>query len=285
MRSTTPVLLALLLVPSLAFGGGSRNQTGLEKESPYLRDRGPGVPTSMFGTYILPGELMVYPFLEYYLDNNMEYSPQDLGYGLDRDFRGEYEAVEGLIFLGYGLTSNICVELEAAVISAELDKSSEDPTAVPDEISESGLGDVQTQINWRWLRETEHRPAVFSYFEVVYPLQKDKVLIGTSDWEYKLGTGVIRGFSWGTMTVRAAVEYDRSENVAELGEMAVEYLRRISPFWRVYVGVEGTQDEVELIKEVQLHLSDHMFIKLNSALGMTSKATDWAPETGIVFRF
>ena len=285
MRPRTIVFLALALIPSVVFGGGSAQQPRGENGSAHLRDRGPGVPTSMFGTYILQGELMVYPFMEYYLDNNMEYSPQELGYRLDEDFRGEYEAVEGLVFLGYGVTSDVSVELEAAVITAELDKSPDDPTAVPDELSESGLGDVQTQINWRWLRETGNRPAVFSYFEVVYPLQKDKVLIGTSDWEYKLGTGLIRGFGWGTMTVRAAVEYDRSENKAELGEMAVEYLRRISPLWRVYVGVEGTQDEVELIKEVQLHVSDRMFIKLNSALGLTSKATDWAPETGVVFRF
>ncbi|MGE5860715.1 MAG: hypothetical protein ACM34J_09190, partial [Ignavibacteria bacterium] len=35
----------------------------------YLKDRGPGIPTSMFGTYIKKGELLLYPFFEYYYDN------------------------------------------------------------------------------------------------------------------------------------------------------------------------------------------------------------------------
>jgi hypothetical protein len=28
-----------------------------------------------------------------------------------------------------------------------------------------------------------------------------------------------------------------------------------------------------------------MFLKVNNAFGVTSKATDWAPEIGIVFAF
>ncbi|HSG99789.1 MAG TPA: hypothetical protein VLB27_07055, partial [candidate division Zixibacteria bacterium] len=121
------------------------------------------------------------------------------------------------------------------------------------------------------------------YFEIVYPLQKDKVLIGTSDWEFKLGTGVVRGFAFGTMTARAAFEYSRAEDKFELGEIAVEYLRRLSESWRIYLGVEANQDEAELITEAQWHLSRRAFIKLNNAFGITSKATDWAPEVGVVF--
>lgn len=254
-------------------------------DAPHLRDRGPGTPVSMFGTYILPGELIFYPFFEYYTNHDEEYSPQEVGFGLDEDFRGDYEAFEGLIFLGYGVTADLAVEVEVAVISAELKTAENDPTDTPDKFSESGLGDVQTQFNWRFMRETAGRPAGFSFLEVVYPLQKDKTIIGTQDWEFKGGVGFIRGFGFGTVTVRTAVEYDRSEDVFEVGEMALEYLRRLSPTWRIYVGAEGVQDEWELIKEVQFHVSDRLFIKLNSAVGLTSKSTDWAPETGLVFRF
>jgi len=95
----------------------------------------------------------------------------------------------------------------------------------------------------------------------------------------------VRGFGWGTMTVRAAMEYNKAEEKIELGELAVEYLRRLSGTWRVYLGVEGTQDEIELITEAQVHLSRHAFIKLNNAFGVTSKATDWAPEVGVMFSF
>lgn len=64
---------------------------------------------------------------------------------------------------------------------------------------------------------------------------------------------------------------------------AVEYLRRVSPAWRLYAGIEGTQDEVSLITEAQWRVLPNMFIKFNSGVGLTSKATDWAPEIGILF--
>jgi hypothetical protein len=237
----------------------------------------------MFGTYVHPGELLVYPFFEYYLDDNTEYKPAELGFALEQDFRGRYRASEGLIFLGYGLTDRLAFELEAAVIKASLEKSSSDPSAMPSNLRESGLGDMQTQLDWRWLKETETHPEVFSYAEVVYPHNKDKVLIGTSDWEIKVGTGVIHGFSWGTLTARAALEYTEADKTTELGEIAVEYLKRVSRSLRVYIGVEGAQDELELIAEAQWHLSPSMFIKFNNAVGLTSKAADWAPEVGVMF--
>ena len=248
----------------------------------YLRDRGTGVSSSMFGTYIRQGELLIYPFFEYYLDNDMEYAPNEFGYGLDEDFRGKYRASEGLIFIGYGITDWLAVEFEAAVITAKLETSPDDPTDIPDTIEESGLGDVEGQFRLRWLKENERRPEGFSYFEIVAPLQ-DKPLIGTPDWEFKFGSGITKGFFWGTITLRTAVEYSLEESKFEVGEYAVEYLKRISRAWGVYLGVEGSEDEVELIPEVQWHVTDSIKIKLNSAVGVTSKATDWAPEVGVMF--
>ncbi len=252
----------------------------------YLSDRGTGVPTSMFGTYIRGGELLFYPFVEYYLDDDMEYKPAEMGHDLDRDFRGKYRAVEGLIFIGYGLTDWLAVELEAAVIDASLEKSPDDSSTLPDKVEESGLGDVEGQIRARILEENERRPEVFGFFEAVVPTQSGSdVLIGTPDWEFKAGLGLIKGFSWGTMTVRAAAEYSREESELKFGEYAVEYLKRLSPAWRVYLGVEGSEDEIEVIPEVQWHFSDSIFLKVNSAFALTSKATDWAPEIGVMFSF
>lgn len=252
----------------------------------YLRDRGEGVPTSQFGTYVRRGEWVVYPFLEYYKDDDYEYSPEELGYAGDVDHRGRYRASEGLLFLAHGLGDNVVVELEAAVISASLDRSPQDAAGGPARIEESGLGDVEGQLRWRWKRESASRPELFSYFEVVAPHAQEKVLIGTPGWELKLGTGVVKGFGFGTLTARVAVEYDEaSASHFDLGEYAVEYLRRISPAFRVYLGLEGTQDELSLIGELQWHFSRHGFLKLNSGFGLTSRATDWAPEVGIAFVF
>jgi len=255
-----------------------------EAEDPlYLRDRGAGVSSSMFGTYIRRHELFTYLYYEFYFDNNFEYSPDELGYGLDQDFESKYRAHEGLIFLGFGLTEWLIWELEAAVIAATLEKASGDPSTMPDKIDEAGLGDVETQIRWRWFRESPYRPEAFSFFETVFPLQKDRALIGTSEWEFKLGAGVTKGFPFGTFTVRAALEYATAESAVELGEYAVEYLKRLSPHWRLFAAIEGSQDEVELITEAQWHiLPDKVILKLNNAIGITPKATDWAPEAGVM---
>ena len=257
-----------------------------QSDLPYfLKDRGEGIPLSMFGTYIDKGEFIVYAFYEYYYDQDAEYSPEELGYGLDRDFRARYRAHEGLIFLGYGMTEELAFEFEAAIISAKQFKSKDDPSNMPDKVEEKGVGDVESQLRWRWSEETVGRPEFFSYFETVFPLQKDKKLIGTQDWEFKLGTGLMKGFHWGTVALRVATEYAADEDKAELGEYAIEYLKRVSRLFRFYVGVEGSQDEVELISDLQFHVMDSAFIRINNAFGVTSKATDYAPEVGILFHF
>lgn len=251
----------------------------------YLKDRGTGVPASMFGTYINEGELLVYPFFEYYYDNDMEYSPIEFGFPLDKDYRGKFRASEWLIFIGYGISDRLFIEMEVAGIDAKLEKAADDDSEMPDKVTDSGLGDVQIQLDWRWWRENANRPEFFSYMEVVFPHDEDKPLRGTADWEIKMGSGIVRGFGWGTMTVRGAVEYSMEEDKVEIGEIAVEYLKRLSDNWRIYGGFEGAQDEVELITELQWHISDRMFFKFNNAFGITSKATDWAPEIGMMFLF
>jgi hypothetical protein len=267
-------LLTLLLLPVIT--------TQLSAQE--LADRGTGVATSMFGTYIRQKELIIYPFYEYYRDKDFEYKPEEFGFAGDQDFRGRYRAHEALIFVAYGLHENVAVEFEAAMIRATFEKSPIDTSAMPSTIRESGQGDLEGQIRWRWRKETDRRPELFSYAEVVLPHHEERPLTGTPGVEMKFGTGLIRGFTWGTLSARAAVEYSRaSSSPFDLGEYALEYLKRISPKWRVYLGLEGTQDEISLITEAQWHLLPHGFIRFNNGLGLTSKATDWTPEVGVVF--
>ena len=274
---TIAAVAMALLGPSGAFA---------DEDLPYyLRDRGAGTPLSMFGTYIEKGEFIVYPFYEYYYDQDAEYSPAELGYDLDEDFRGRYRAHEGLMFLAYGIMDDLALELEAAVIRAKQYRSDDDPSGMPSKVEESGLGDVESQLRWRFARETAARPEFFTYFETVFPLQEDKKLIGTQDWEYKLGVGVSKGLRFGTITLRSAAEYSTEEGKVEGGEYAVEYLKRVSGLFRFYVGVEGSQDEVELIADLQFHIFRNAFIRVNNAFGVTSKATDYAPEFGVLFHF
>ena len=256
-----------------------------QRPPPYLADRGTGIATSMFGEYVRRGELLIYPFYEY-TSQSLEYKPSELGFGLDQDFRGRFREHEALIFLAYGLSDRLALELESVVYTtAHLRKDPSDPSAVPGELRESGFGDTQAEARWRWANETLSRPEVFSYLEVDFPFQRSRRIIGTQDWEYKLGTGVTKGFSFGTITARAAAEYEQGDRELIFGEYALEYLKRLSPSVRFYTGIEGNQDEVEWIVEGQYRLGRHAHLKLNTAFGLTSKAPDFAPEIGIMFNF
>jgi len=253
---------------------------------PYLTDRGEGIPTSLFGTYVGKGDFIVYPFYEYTKTTAFEYKPSELGFTGETDFLGETVEQEYLVFFGYGFTDRLAVELEiAAYATTSFDKAPDDPSAVPARMEESGLGDVDMQLRWRWTAETADRPEMFSFFELTPPLQRSKVLIGTQDWEAAFGFGVVRGFRWGTITGRAAIAWDGADSKLDLGEYAVEYLKRVSPHWRLVATLEGETDEVSLIGEAQWSFSGIAMLKLNCGFGVTEKAPDFAPEVGVLFRF
>lgn len=252
----------------------------------YLADRGSGVPTSLFGTYIEKGEFVIYPMYEFYSDKDEEYEPSEFGINDNTEYFAETTENEFLIFFGYGLTEDIILEFEAAVYtSKEFDRDPDDLTGTPARIEESGLGDVEGQIRWRWNRETESKPEYFSFFEYVLPLQEDKEIIGTQDWEFVFGFGAIKGLSWGNMTGRLSVAWDGEERKIAMSEYAVEYLNRMSPSWSLVAAVEGEDDEVAFIAETQHALSQSATLKLNVGLGVTKKAVDFAPEVGVLFRF
>ncbi len=142
---------------------------------------------------------------------------------------------------------------------------------------------MEAQLRYRWRDETQGGPEVYSYFETVFPLQKDRVLIGTSVWELKYGMGLARSSSWGTVIARGGVAW--VDGQAELGEYAVEYVRGVAERLRLYAGIEGSEDEVSLISEAQISLMTSVRLKLNSAFGLTQKAAGWAPEVGVMFVF
>ena len=275
-RLMLTITFALLAVPVAA-------QPNPESE-PWLKDRGPGLPTSMFGTFIQKGDLIVYPFFEAYVDDDYEYKPEELGAIGEVDYRGRYRAKEGLVLIAYGLTDRVAIEFEVAGITATLDKAPDDPSSLPTRTKESGVGDVEGQVRWRWNRESATRPEFFSFTEFVVPHAKEKPLIGTPGVEIKFGTGLVRGFNWGTILARASVEYEGgSASQFDSGEYALEFVKRLSRHFRLYAGIEGTQDEVSAIGELQWHVNPHVMVKAGSGVGLTSKATDIAPEIGILF--
>jgi len=279
------VLLMCALVSALAAPIAHGESTSTPTP-PLLEDRGEGIPTSQFGTYVEDHQLLLYAFYEYTKNDDAEYKPSELGFAGDEDFLGKQTENEALIFLSYGFTDRLAIEFEAALwSSSELQKAPDDPSAMPDRIEESGLGDVESQIRWLWTRETATHPMLYSFFEVVFPFQKDKLILGTQDWETALGFGAVRGFRWGTLNGRVAAKYDAEDGQVEMGEYAIEYLRRTSPRWRWVATLEGEDDEISLIGEAQWTISPHATLKMNCGFGVSKKAEDIAPEIGVLFSF
>lgn len=290
-QTTRSLSLALLLVflvaPIRAQEGGELrdNQVNL------LSDRGPGIPTSLFGTYIESGQWMVYPFVEYDKNTNEEYTPIELGFPRpgftgEEEFFGELSQRESVLFIGYGLNEKFALEFEAEMyVDATLHKSLLDNSPVPPRIHESGFAGAEAQLRWMMREETAQRRAIYSFYEVEFPFQDKNVLIGAQDVEVAAGIGFIRHHSWGTLNGRVSVAYDGAENKVELGEYAIEYLKRVNDRWRVVATIEGEDDEVSLIGEAQLTLREGIVLKLNSGFGLTKKASDFAPEIGVIFTF
>ena len=257
----------------------------------FLQDRGPGVPTSQFGTYIESGQWMLYPFLEYERNDDEEYSPKELGFPRpgfvgEEEFFGKASQKEVVLFLGYGINDALAFEFEAELYaSATHEKSPLDTSPVPARLEESGFAGAEAQLRWMWRKETLERPALYSFFEVEFPFQDRKVLIGAQDVEFAGGLGLIRGYKWGTLNARISIAYDGEEDKIELGEYALEYLKRLNDKWRLVATLEGEDDEIALIGEAQLTLRPGAVLKLNSGFGLTEKATDFAPEIGVLFTF
>jgi hypothetical protein len=156
--------------------------------------------TSIFGTYVRPGELLFMPFVEgYYATTRVQTSRA--GYGLEQDFaevgrwRTRSSWPTGSTTLRRGAGSR-------ALHRGTLDKAPEDPSSMPARLEQSGFGDWQMELNWRAIRETSSHPEVFALLEVDPPSNVNKPLIGTANWESKLGVGVIRGLRWGTVSGR-----------------------------------------------------------------------------------
>lgn len=260
-----------------------------ETSASYLQDRGGGIPASMFGTYIHKGELLVFPFFEHSLDNDREYQPAQFGANSDIDFTGKYRSYGGQIFMGYGVTDWLALEFEVAYKSAKFEKSPEDLFGTPAKINESGFGDFESQVRLRLSRESERNPEIFGFVEVTAASLRDKFLIGDKDWDLRPGIGLVKGFSWGTMTIRTDLEYTRVDKRIDIGETSLEYLKRLSPSFRIYAGMEGgegaTIDEWDLVTGVQWRVTPFVVLKLDNALGITPKATDFAPQFGTLFDF
>ena len=287
MRFASSILVAVVAALTSAAPSHASEHEGLPH---YLADRGDGILLSILGTYVRAKEFIVYPFYEYTRTSKFEYSPDELkvtGPDSSKEFFGKMVEKEFLLFFAYGLSKSLAVELESAVHSSvDFTKSPEDNTGTPDTLKESGLGDTEMNVRYRWREETETKHEILFFFKTEFPLQKKKTLLGTKDWNFELGTVWTKGYSFGTLSYKISAAYDREDKKVELEEWTIDYLKRLNDTWKLALSIEGDQlDEVSVIGELQYRLGKNAMLKLNTGIGITKKAPDWAPEIGILFRF
>jgi hypothetical protein len=271
-----------------ALGTGLQNAAAQSAGQPdYLADRGDGIRTSLLATYIRPKEFIFYPFYEYTKTSNYEYKASDLGLVGDVDYQGRKVDQEYLIFLGYAFNDEWMFEFESALhAKVKFSKADNDPvTAVPRELRESGLGDTEAQLRWRFAKETATRPEITIMFQTEFPLQRKKKLLGTQAWGFGTGIIVTKGYPFGTFSLRGQINHDRGDRETTFGEYAIDYLKKVSPQWTIALTLEGEESEFNVIGEAQYALSRNATLKLNLGLGVTKKDRQIAPEVGVLFRF
>lgn len=257
------------------------------QEPAYLADRGDAIRTSLLATYIRPKEFIFYPFYEYTRKTNFEYKASDLGLVGNVDYLGKAVEHEYLLFLAYAFNDSLAFEFESALHGKiRLTKAANDPVAaVPNEFRESGLGDTEAQLRWRVIKETEVRPEITLAFQTVFPFQKKKKLLGTQAWQFAVGAVATKGYSFGTLTLRTQVNHDRSDRETNVGETAIEYLKKLSPAWTIALALEGDGSQVSVVGEAQYALGRNATLKLNLGQGLTKTDRAFAPEIGVLFRF
>ena len=249
-------------------------------------DRGTGIRTSMVETYVEPHQLLIYPFAAYSWDHNYEYQPTMFGFGRDQDFRGHYRTTEAAFFLAYGVSDWLALELEGSQITATFEKAPADTFGTPARIRETGVADIAGQLRLRLGHERGRRPEFFASVEVLPPMHAGRVLIGDAQWNVKSEIGAVRAYRWGTMTFRTTIEYNRGDTHWDLGETSLEYLRQLSPAWRILLGIEGGEggapDDWVLVTAGRWRIARGLDFKFANGLGIFSKSNDWESQIGLL---
>jgi hypothetical protein len=274
------VMAVLVLIAAPAQGQGQvRNRVGLDEL---------GVRSSLFETYVRPGQLLIYPHGAYSTDHNLDYTPADLDYGADTNaLQGRFHSTEAQVFVAYGVTEWLALEAEGSQISATFHRSARDTSAVPTRIHESGLSDWAVQARMRVARQRGAWPQVFAAFELTPPMHKTTRLIGDRQWNLKGEVGLARDYGWGTLSARTVIEWNRGDHHWDLGETSLEYLRQVSSAGRLLFAIEGGEggalDEWTFVSAGRWRVARGVDIKFANAFGLQSKSTDWETQLGLMF--
>jgi len=81
------------------------------------------------------------------------------------------------------------------------------------------------------------------------------------------------------MTLKTTGRVNHGDKHWDLGETSVEYLRQVSPAWRLFLAIEGGEggamDEWVFVTAAQWRISNRAFLKLSNGFGVAPN-----PPTG-----
>src|SRR5262249_50020390 len=113
VRTAGAVLALLVFAPAVTAGAADQpapsSPPPAPPQPPYLYDRGTGIATSQFGTYVRSKEWLVYVFYEYTRTSQFEYKPSELGFSGGEDFLGELREHEKLLYLAHGISDRMMI--------------------------------------------------------------------------------------------------------------------------------------------------------------------------------
>lgn len=147
----------------------------------------------------------------------------------------------------YGITDNLTVEAEIPFISYEVEVGAE-------EVDESGIGDIEIELAYQFVRESAGTPALAFSIGVAAPTGDHEKGLGTDTWGYELALNLSRNFAddWffhanlGYEQVNDAKEGDDEEvDETELyyGFALAFEATHSSTILLEYLGIEEEEDE------------------------------------------
>ena len=254
--------------------------TGAFAQEPFdrSRDRGEGLPLSMFGTYIRSGQLVVMPVLRKCTATTTSVRSGELGSRARPSCAGASTRTN-VSCSSLRVLENIAAEFEIAGISASLDKSPLDDSALPPRLEHRALA-TSRAAPLAMEEGIRHAAGAVQLLRDRVSRAAVEALIGTPDWELKFGFGLTRGLRWGTISARRSLGMPTAPGSWESTRSSAE--ARVEPAAALRRS-RRQRGRARADHGSQILLTTRIVLKLNNSFGLTSKATDWAPEIGVMF--
>jgi hypothetical protein len=231
------------------------------------------------------GQLTAYPSFRRFENRGFDYSPDEFGFPLEEDFKGDYRASQGALFISYGLSADLSVGVRATVANARFRKASSDHSGLAGETTESGLEELSAEVAWRFSGNDGGPTELFLLTQILAPHDGDKLFLGQDGVMILPRLALIRTLSWGLLDGRLGLEYDSgSETPFDVGRWSLHALGGLTGSLDLGGGFEGqigganNFDEVWLTTYLQWSARPNLMLRVSSDFGVTALTRGWSPQ-------